>query len=79
MLKVGKYCKNFRMIELEKTLREVGGEGNFKTLSSFEHGRSTNINHLWKYVKACNSHEQKLRFIVGLLDIIVEGEENGWI
>lgn len=75
MLKIGKYCKKFRIVELELTLREVGGDENIKTLSSFEHGRSTNIKHLQKYVKACKTYEQRLKFIEGLMDIL-EGDRN---
>ena len=76
MDKIGKYCRNFRITELELTLREVEGSENIKALSSFEHGRSTNIKHIIKYVKRCKDIEQQLRFLKGLINII-EGENNG--
>lgn len=52
---------------LELTLKEVEGNENIKTLSSFEHGRSTNLEHLLKYVKQCKTQEQKLDFLQGLI------------
>lgn len=76
MKKIGKYCRNFRMTELELTLREVEGSENIKALSSFEHGRSTNIKHLLKYVRCCKDHKQQIQFLKGLINII-EGENNG--
>lgn len=71
-VKIGKYCRKFRINELEMTLKEVEGNTNIKTLSSFEHGRSSNLKHLLKYVKACKTKEQKLKFLQGLINIIEE-------
>lgn len=73
--KIGKYCRKFRINELEMTLKEVEGSTNVKTLSSFEHGRSSNLKHLLKYVKACKTKEQKFSFLQGLVNIIEEEEE----
>lgn len=70
MVKIGKYCRKFRITELELTLKEVEGGENIKALSSFEHGRSTNINHLLKYVKCCKDREQQLNFLLGIVDIM---------
>lgn len=72
MVKIGKYCRKFRITELELTLKEVEGSENIKALSSFEHGRSSNINHLLKYVKCCNSLEQQLDFLWGIVKILEE-------
>lgn len=69
---VGKYCRDFRINELEMTLREVEGNKNIKTLSSFEHGYSTNMNHLYKYISKCIDKEQQILFFEGLLQIINE-------
>lgn len=74
-VKIGKYCRKFRINELEMTLKEVEGSANVKTLSSFEHGRSSNLKHLLKYVKACKTKEQKLNFLQGLINIIEEEGE----
>lgn len=71
--RIGKYCRNYRLTVLEMTLKEIEDDGNIKTLSSFEHGRSTNLEHLLKYVKHCESKEQKLHFLQGLITTI-EGE-----
>ena len=70
--RIGKYCRNYRLTVLELTLKEVEGNENVKTLSSFEHGRSTNLEHLLKYVKHCKTKEQKLEFLHGLI-ITIEG------
>lgn len=71
--RIGKYCRYYRMHELEMTLKEIEGSENIKALSSFEHGRSTNIKHLLKYIKACKNYEQKLQFIEGLVNILEGG------
>lgn len=70
---IGKYCRYYRMNVLKMTLKEVEGSFNVKALSSFEHGRSTNINHLLKYVKCCRTKEEKLDFLQGLITTI-EGD-----
>lgn len=46
-------CKYHRREVVNISLKEMGKETNtyFKTLSAFENGRSTNINHLIKYVE----------------------------
>ena len=73
MLKIGKYCRKFRIVELEMTLKEVEGSENVKALSSFEHGRSSNMNHLFKYVRKCKDKEQRFLFLQGLIDVLEEG------
>lgn len=75
---IGKYCRKFRINELEMTLKEVEGSENVKTLSSFEHGRSSNLKHLLKYVKACKTREQKLKFLQGLINVIEEEDVGTW-
>lgn len=71
--RIGKYCRYYRMHILEMTLKEIEGSEDIKALSSFEHGRSTNIKHLLKYVKACKTHQQKINFLQGLITTI-EGD-----
>lgn len=44
---INNYCRNYR-VEKGFKLKQLG---NVKTLSSFEHGRSSNINHLEIYIK----------------------------
>lgn len=56
---LGKHMRNFRMEVLNKTLQDVQGSAEgIKGLSAFEHGRSTNFNHMFKYVEACDTEEQ---------------------
>ena len=55
MVVIGKYCRKFRITELECSLKDIEGNENIKTLSAFEHGRSSNINHLLKAWKAADS------------------------
>lgn len=53
-----------------KTLKEIEGSEDVKTLSSFEHGRSSNLNHMFKYINHCEDDKQKLIFINGLLNLL---------
>lgn len=68
--KVGQYCRYFRKHILHKTLKEIEGSEDVKTLSSFEHGRSSNLNHMFKYINHCENDVQKLTFINGLLNLM---------
>lgn len=70
MVVIGKYCRKFRITELECSLKDIEGNENIKALSAFEHGKSSNINHLLKYVKYCKTMEQKERFVQGLITTI---------
>lgn len=74
LLSIGNYCRNYRMNELNLTLEEVANGDNVKTLSAFEHGRSSNMFHIMKYMYACPNNSYKLGFIQGLNDIMKEGE-----
>lgn len=57
--------RDFRMNVLNKTLQDVQGSNEgIKTLSAFEHGRSTNFNHIFKYINACDNEEQ--------IDVLIE-------
>ena len=64
---IGKLCREYRMIHLQATLKEIEGNENIKSLSSFEHGRSTNINHLLKYVAYCDTREERVKFMSWLI------------
>lgn len=56
---LGKHCRKFRIEILDKTLKEIQGkEQGIKTLSAFEHGRSTNYEHILKYINACDNEDQ---------------------
>ena len=60
---IGKLCREYRMIHLQATLKEIQGDENIKAISSFEHGRSSNINHFMKYVEYCGTKEEKMIFM----------------
>lgn len=64
---IGTLCREYRMIHLQATLKEIEGNENIKSLSSFEHGRSTNINHLLKYVSYCKTYDEKVKFMTWLI------------
>ena len=69
--KIGDYCRIFRVETLQTTLILVGKETNtnIKTLSAFECGRSNNIEHVLKYVDACNDTQKQL-FLNGLIKVM---------
>ena len=50
MVVIGKYCRKFRITELECSLKDIEGNENIKALSAFEHGKSSNINHLFYFL-----------------------------
>lgn len=58
---VNEFCKLFRMNVLKITLKEMEERTGVKipTLSSFENGRSTNINHLYLYYNLGNNDQQE--------------------
>ena len=59
---VGKFCKIFRVEVLKMTLEELSEKTGIKvsTLSSFENGRSKNIEHINSYLKFANKDQEKL-------------------
>lgn len=73
---IGKYCRIFRLVHLEKTLREVSSKcnSNEKSLSSFEHGRANNIQHLACYILSCEDEETRDLFYAGLTEQLTKGE-----
>lgn len=63
LYKLGQYCRYFRREVLKMTLQEVQGDLSLKGISHFEHGRSTNLVHISRYLKACNVESQKREFM----------------
>lgn len=59
---VGKFCKVFRNEVLKMTLEELSEKTGVKvtTLSSFENGRSRNLEHINLYLKFANKEQEKL-------------------
>lgn len=75
IVELGLYCKNFRINILKMTLKEVAKETNVKTLSGFEHGRSKNIMHVFKYIDVCTNRNERIIFMQGLCELL-EGVYN---
>ena len=59
---VGKFCKVFRRDILKMTLEELSEKTGVKvtTLSSFENGRSRNLEHINLYLKFADKEQEKL-------------------
>lgn len=68
---VGEFCREFRIDVLGLTLREVMGDENVKTLSAFEHGRSSNLLILLEYWRLAKIHGELNRFDV-MLEAVIE-------
>ena len=61
---LGLACRKFRMDVLGKTLKQVqGNDSGIKALSAFEHGRSSNYEHIFKYINACDNENQVELFL----------------
>lgn len=73
---LGNYCRTFRIETLGKTLKEVEQDDYIKTLSAFEHGRSNNYEHVFKYINACDTEEQVqlfMKMITHIANIFYKG------
>lgn len=72
---IGEYCRKYR-IEKGATLIELTGGSQIKTLSAFEMGRSSNINHLKPYIELSLQYNEVDLFLSGLTDEI-RSNKNG--
>lgn len=76
---LGLSCRKFRIEVLRKTLKEVqGNDSGIKTLSAFEHGRSTNYEHIFKYINACDN-EKQVELFMNTLYFLAEYWETGGV
>ena len=66
---IGDYCRKYRLCK-NVTLKQLGGEDQVKNLSAFEHGRSTNINHLLKYINLSKEYNELELFMCGLQELL---------
>lgn len=69
--RVGKYCREFRINELELSLKDfsnITGLNN-KNVNAFEYGRANNIRYLFYYYRLCND-ALKNKFSKGLFEIL---------
>lgn len=69
---VGAYCRGFRKATLQRSLSEIAGNTNYKTLSGFENGRSKNLFHIFNYLEWCATAELRTYFLRGLCEILEE-------
>lgn len=81
--KIGQVCRQFRMDKLKLTLEQVvniddqvKSKKGIKALSSFEHGRSTHIRHLFSYLKHSQSDMDKIELINDIIDIYRKGDQH---
>ena len=65
-------CKHYRRDIINISLKEMGLKTDtyFKTLSAFENGRSTNLNHLIKYVEMGDEF-QRQKLVSEIADILM--------
>ena len=71
---IGQGCKLFRKKVLGMNLDEFSKKTkiNVSTISAFENGNSTNINHLFIYLHSCKSKEEQEMFLNMLNEKIKE-------
>lgn len=72
-MSIGLICREYRM-KHGVPLAEIAGKHNYKTLSAFEMGRSSNMDHLVKYIKLSIVHGDSDQF---MLTIVNEVQHNG--
>lgn len=67
-MKIQTFCKSFREDVLKMTLKELSEQSGvgLKTISAWEHARSSNIMHIQMYSNACSDKGQELLFLDGI-------------
>jgi len=67
-------CRHHRQEILKISLKEMGVKTNtlYKTLSAFENGRSTNINHLIKYFEISDL-KQRQNLALKIASVLIGG------
>lgn len=68
---IGEYCRVYRAITLNMTLKKMSEltDINMKTISAFESGRSTNMEHFISYSKLGNDI-QRQKFLDGFTKML---------
>ncbi len=69
-LKIGQYCKDYRLNELDVTLTSFANyfNENMKNINAFEYGRANNIKYLFYYVNY--DYKKRYKFFEGLFKIL---------
>lgn len=73
MNSIGEYCATYRR---SKGVSQSDLGINFKTVSAFENGRSTNIKLLTLYVNIAVLHDEVTQFMNGLAVVIMNSKED---
>lgn len=71
-MNLGNYCRDYR-ISCQATLSDLCKNHNdklVKSLSAFEHGRSTNFNHIRLYVHLSFERGEQDLFCFGLMEVL---------
>lgn len=63
---IGTFCRDFRQSN-NVPLSKLVDKSEYKTVYSFETGRSTNVNHLRHYMKLADNIAKSDIFLVGLI------------
>ena len=69
--KVGRFCSNFRVNNLNMSLTDFCNYQNLniKNVSAFEHGRANNIKYLYYYYNISDEANRR-KFAIGLFKLI---------
>ena len=73
-MNIGNYCRDYR-ISCQSTLLDLcknskDSDKLVKSLSAFEHGRSTNFNHIRLYVRLSFERGEQELFCFGLMEVL---------
>lgn len=76
-MSLGNYCRDYR-VSSQATLSDIcrdckEPEKLIKSLSAFEHGRSTNFNHISHYVHLSYERGEHDQFAKGLIEVLNYG------
>lgn len=81
---IGDYCKSYRVNELGLTLVEFADKvnANFKSVSSFENGRSSSMFYMFMYMTLIKDSGDKLGFLQGInclvdMNIAMQNDQRG--
>lgn len=77
LVELGSYCRGYRKYIAGITLKEMIGEEHVKTLSAFEHGRSSNVLLFLEYLAVAEERGEGEQFIDEMLYQLatISGEE----
>ena len=71
-VELGSYCRKYRMFHAEVPLREVAGDDRMKSVSGFEHGRSSNVEFLVHYMRLADGRGELDMFLEGLSKVVIK-------